>query len=90
MRFYVPQTYPIPKFQDWGNKNCRLWLLQSTDLMHWDPPLIIKPEGCTAKWSKEARQIDPYLVYYNQQFWCFYKSGGKLGLLQIFGFRILD
>ncbi len=56
--------------------------MQSTDLMHRDPPLIIKPEGCTAKWSKEARQIDPYLVYYNQQFWCFYKSGGKLGLLQ--------
>jgi beta-xylosidase len=74
------QTYPIPKFQDWGNKDCRIWLIESQDLLHWDPPHIIKTEGSTAKWTKESRTIDPYLVYFDNQYWCFYKSSGQLGL----------
>jgi predicted GH43/DUF377 family glycosyl hydrolase len=61
--------------------NCRLWLLESDDLKQWGTPRMIKPEGCTALWSKETRQIDPFLLVFENKYYCFYKSSGQLGLL---------
>lgn len=75
------QSYPIPPGHDWADESARLWLMESDDLEHWDPPRQIKPEGCTANWAKSRRQIDPCVVAHDGKFWCFYKTDGQLGLL---------
>lgn len=75
------QTYPVPRFKEYGSKDCRLWITESQDLKRWSTPRLIKPEGCTAQWSKQNRQIDPFLLEFEHQYYCFYKSSGQLGLL---------
>ncbi len=75
------QSYPIAPGQDWADDSARLWILESDDLEQWDAPRPIKPEGCTANWARSPRQIDPCVVAHDDKFWCFYKTGGQLGLL---------
>lgn len=75
------QSYPIPPGQDWADDSARLWIMESDDLERWDPPRPVKPEGCTAKWARSRRQIDPCIVEHDGKFWCFYKTDGRLGLL---------
>lgn len=75
------QSYPIPPGETYGSEAARLWLMESTDLENWDPPRPVKPEGCTARWAKSHRQIDPCVVAHDGKFWCFYKTDGQIGLL---------
>lgn len=75
------QSYPTRPGQAYGSDDSRLWLMTSEDLVHWREPRLLQPPGCQAEWCKSRRQIDPYLVQHDGQFWCFYKSDGKLGLL---------
>jgi len=75
------QSYPMGPGERYGNATCRLWLMESDDLVEWSAPRMINPEGCSAGWTDSARQIDPYLVYHAGAFWCFYKTSGCLGLL---------
>lgn len=75
------QSYPIDPGQSYGNESSRLWLMDSPDLVHWSAPAPLRPEGCTAQWSKSHRQIDPYVVEHDGRYWCFYKANGRLGLL---------
>lgn len=75
------QSYPIEPGQKYGSEASRLWLMESADLEHWSAPRMIAPQGCRGRWSKSPRQIDPYLVAHDGRFWCFYKTGGCIGLL---------
>lgn len=75
------QSYPIPPGETYGSEAARLWLMESADLETWDVPRPIKPEGCTARWAKSRRQIDPCVVEHDGTFWCFYKTDGQIGLL---------
>lgn len=75
------QSYPVRPGESYGSDESRLWLMTSRDLEDWEEPYLLQPEGCRAEWSRSRRQIDPYLVEHDGQFWCFYKTDGKLGLL---------
>ena len=75
------QSYPTGPGQAYGSDDSRLWTMRSRDLEAWDAPQLIQASGCEAKWGRGRRQIDPYLVEHDGQFWCFYKNDGKLGLL---------
>ena len=75
------QSYPVDPGGVYGNETSRLWLMRSPDLQDWSEPYIIYPQGCQARWAASHRQIDPYLVRCSGNFYCFYKTGGQLGLL---------
>ncbi len=75
------QSYPIDPGGQYGNETSRLWLMRSRDLQDWTEPRMIYPQGCQARWTASRRQIDPYLVRHAGNFYCFYKTGGQLGLL---------
>ncbi len=75
------QSYPVNPGEVYGSDASRLWLMTSDDLEHWEEPRLLQAGGCQAEWGKSRRQIDPYLVVHDGQFWCFYKTDGQLGLL---------
>ena len=75
------QSYPTRPGNAYGSNDSRLWLMTSHDLVRWSEPRLLQPAGCRADWCPSPRQIDPYLVEHDGQFWCFYKSDGQLGLL---------
>lgn len=75
------QSYPTKPGQAYGSDESRLWLMESFDLEAWSEPVLLQPAGCRTNWTKSRRQIDPYLVHHDGQFWCFYKTDGQLGLL---------
>ena len=75
------QSYPIDPGEKYGNETSRLWLMRSPDLQNWSEPRMIYPQGCQVRWTASQRQIDPYLVRHAGNFYCFYKTGGQLGLL---------
>lgn len=66
--------------------DCRLWLLWSDDLIHWDAPQLVAPLGCDELWSPDSRrQIDPCLIDHDGRFYMLCKQGdpsvGRFGLL---------
>jgi len=75
------QTYPIKRFHWWGRDECRLWTSESDDLIHWSFPKVIAQNGSVAHWAKERRQIDPFILPHDGEYWCFYKTSGQIGLL---------
>jgi hypothetical protein len=75
------QSYPIQPGKIHGGEESRLWLMESSDLITWSEPYIIKEEGCEGKWTDSRRQIDPYLLHHDNKFWCFYKTNGSMGVL---------
>ncbi len=76
------QSYPINHGEMWGNDDSRLWLMFSSDLENWSEPEVMVQSGCTCKWVTSSRQIDPYLVQYKNEYYCFYKAQNKLGLIK--------
>ncbi len=77
------QTYPIPRFKKYASEKARLWLVETDDLdsFRWGKPIPVKPEGTTVNWTRSHRQIDPYLVEFDDKYWCLYKTSGALSLL---------
>ncbi len=75
------QSYPILPGERYGSEESRLWLMSSDNLVDWSEPVMINPEGCRGTWTDSPRQIDPYLVSWQDKYWCFYKTSGCLGLL---------
>jgi hypothetical protein len=75
------QSYPVDPGQEWGNESSRLWLMRSRDLLDWSEPRMMYPQGCQGRWTQSRRQIDPYLVQYAGNIYCFYKTSGQLGLI---------
>ncbi|MHC4874788.1 MAG: glycoside hydrolase family protein [Planctomycetota bacterium] len=76
------QSYPINKGELWGNDNSRLWLMSSFDLINWSEPEVMVEEGCLCSWVTSPRQIDPYLVLHENEYYCFYKAESKLGAVK--------
>lgn len=72
------QTYCRENGEKYGNENCRLYTMESTDLEHWSEPRLLMVKGNIPK-SDMGRMIDPYLIYddINTGKWfCFYKQNG--------------
>jgi hypothetical protein len=80
--FYLSiQTYPVPKFKQYASEESRLWIIESKNMTDWSEPRLIKEQGACVNWSKSHRQIDPFIIENEHQFYCFYKTSGRLGVL---------
>jgi hypothetical protein len=75
------QSYPSEDGDGCGTEESRLWLMRSKDLVLWDDPTPMNPEGSQATWTETRRQIDPYIVEFHGKFWCFCKTSGQTSLL---------
>ncbi len=73
------QTYCRENGEKYGNGNCRLFLLKSSNLIHWGEPELIPVKGTAVPREAMGRMIDPY-VFDNRAtdgfFYCFYKQNG--------------
>lgn len=76
------QSYPVKKGELYGSEACRLWLVRSRDLMHFEQPVMVSEAGCAAAWTESKRQIDPFLLKNEDGYYMFYKTAGCLGLLK--------
>lgn len=76
------QSYPINPGELWGSDESRLWLMFSQDLINWSEPEIMHSKGCSCNWVTSPRQIDPYLVFHKNEYYCFYKAQSKLGAIK--------
>ncbi|MDB5085891.1 MAG: hypothetical protein JWN30_2777 [Bacilli bacterium] len=73
------QTYPRPNGEKHGNADCRIWLMESLDLMHWSEPELLQLKGEHVPMERMGRMIDPFLVEDADEpgkWWCFYKQNG--------------
>jgi hypothetical protein len=78
------QTYPRPnytvkKMPQYGNGDCRLFIMRSRDLIHWSTPELMKVKGPEMSFAQMGRMIDPYLFEDKDEkgkWWCFYKQNG--------------
>ena len=78
------QTYPRPNYTvndmpQYGNSNCRLFIMHSPDLIHWSTPELMKVKGIEVSFAQMGRMIDPYLFEDKDEkgkWWCFYKQNG--------------
>lgn len=72
------QTYCRENGEKYGNENCRVYTMESTDLEQFQPPRLLKVKGeCPVE--EMGRMIDPYLlrdVNDPDKWWCFYKQNG--------------
>lgn len=72
------QTYCRENGEKYGNQNSRLWRLRSRDLVHWQPPELLRVKGDIPV-GEMGRMIDPYLLRDKDdptRIWCFYKQNG--------------
>ncbi|MHC4260435.1 MAG: glycoside hydrolase family protein, partial [Planctomycetota bacterium] len=69
------QTYPTPKGEKYGNKNCRVWIMRSKDLEDWGPAELLRVKGPDVPFEKMGRLIDAYLIEDKDKpgkWWCFF------------------
>ncbi len=69
------QTYPRKESQIYGNENSRVFTMKSTDLIHWEEPVLLKVKGEIPE-EEMGRMIDPYLLEDADRFICFFKQNG--------------
>lgn len=55
--------------------------MESDDLENWSEQKCMKESGCTAKWAKTTRQIDPFVMEHEGTFYCYYKTDGMIGVM---------
>jgi sucrose-6-phosphate hydrolase SacC (GH32 family) len=73
------QTYPRPSGEKYGNETSRIWTMESTDLVHWTRPEMLRLKGDQIPVERMGRMIDPYLIECKDEpgkWWCFYKQDG--------------
>jgi hypothetical protein len=74
-------SYPRPKGETYGNKDARVWLMESPDLEHWSPPRILRVKGPDIAQADMGRMIDPS-IYRDKddpnRWWCLFKQDGKV------------
>jgi hypothetical protein len=73
------QTYPRPNGEKYGNENSRIWTMESTDLVHWTKPELLRLKGDEVPFERMGRMIDPFLIESKDEpgkWWCFYKQNG--------------
>jgi len=69
------QTYPTPKGEKFGNRNCRVWIKRSKDLKNWSEPEMLMVKGPDVPVEKMGRLIDAYLVQDKDEptkWWCLF------------------
>jgi polygalacturonase len=69
------QTYPTPKGEKYGNQNCRLWIMRSSDLENWGPAEMLMVKGPDILPEKMGRLIDACLIEDKDQpgkWWCLF------------------
>lgn len=77
------QSYPRPNYTKdemprYGNKDSRLYIIRSNDLITWTEPELLKVKG-NVPFDEMGRMIDPYLIEDKDEpgkWWCFYKQNG--------------
>lgn len=73
------QSYPRPNGEKYGNDSCRIWTMESKDLVHWTSPRLLRVKGEDIPAEDMGRMIDPYLMESREepgQWYCFYKQNG--------------
>ena len=73
------QTYCRENGEKYGNARCRIFTMRSTDLIHWEAPVMLRVKGDEVPEAEMGRMIDPYLVQDLQnpeKWWCLYKQNG--------------
>ncbi len=72
------QTYPRDGGEKYGNARSRVYTMRSTDLLHWEEPVLMRVKGDVPDWEM-GRMIDPYLVRDIRdpaRILCLYKQNG--------------
>lgn len=73
------QTYPRPNGEKYGNADCRIWMMDSDDLVHWSSPELLRVKGEQVAEAGMGRMIDPWFVENASkpgEWFCFYKQNG--------------
>ena len=74
----VFQSYCRENGEKYGNGNCRIFAMESRDLINFSEPEMLYLKGDTAP-ENMGRMIDPYLIEDKDEkgkWWCFYKQNG--------------
>jgi hypothetical protein len=74
------QTYPTPNNERYGNKDCRVWITRSKDLVNWSEPEMLMVKGPDVPVNDVpvkdmGRLIDAYLVEDKDEsgkWWCLF------------------
>ena len=71
------QTYCRENGEKYGNDRCRVYLMESDDLVEWGEPYLMAVKG-DIPIEDMGRMIDPYLIFNEADgLWnCFYKQNG--------------
>jgi hypothetical protein len=73
------QSYPRPHGEKYGNLDCRIWMMESEDLVNWTAPELLRVKGDHVDVKDMGRMIDPYFVENASkpgEWFCFYKQNG--------------
>jgi predicted GH43/DUF377 family glycosyl hydrolase len=73
------QTYSRPNGEKYGNETSRIWIMESSDLVHWSKPELLRLKGDGVPTEQMGRMIDPFLIESKDgtgKWWCFYKQNG--------------
>lgn len=70
------QSYCRENGEKFGNENCRLFLMHSSDLEHWSAPELLQVKGDSLPDSETGRMIDPFILKHEDLFYCFFKQNG--------------
>ncbi|MFC1614315.1 hypothetical protein ACFL5K_03370 [Gemmatimonadota bacterium] len=62
------QSYPILPGEKYGSEESRLWIMSSDNLIDWSEPHQINPDGCRGTWTDSPRQIDPYMLSWQNRY----------------------
>jgi hypothetical protein len=74
-------SYPRPHDEAIGNRDARIWLLRSDDLVTWTPPELLRVKGPAVPQEAMGRMIDPYLYPDKDDptlWWCLFKQKGAV------------
>lgn len=72
------QTYCRENKEKYGNGNCRIFLMESTDLRTWSDPKPLMVMGDNISIEEAGRMIDPYLIEKDGLWYCYFKRDGKI------------
>ena len=67
------QSYCRENGEKFGNGNCRLFLMHSSDLEQWSDPELLRVKGDSLE---AGRMIDPFILKHEDMFYCFFKQNG--------------
>ncbi|RTE10661.1 hypothetical protein [Paenibacillus whitsoniae] len=73
------QSYPRPNGEKYGNGDCRIWMMESEDLVNWTAPELLRVKGDHVADKDMGRMIDPYFIENAAkpgEWFCFYKQNG--------------